>query len=85
MTTPSLDPKMLATLVCPETQQPVTLGSAELVAQMNQASNAGSLKNQAGHMIHGVVEHVLVRRDGKSAYLVIDGVPNLLAEERIDL
>lgn len=83
--TTQLDSHMLARLVCPETHQALTLSSPELVAKLNQASTAGSLKTHTGQMIHGAIEHVLVRDDGKCAYVVIDGVPNLLAEDRIDL
>lgn len=81
----SVDARMLARLVCPDTRQPMTLATDELVARLNQASAAGSLKNHAGHMIHEAIDQVLVRADGKGAYLVIDGVPNLLSDERIDL
>lgn len=80
-----LDPKMLARVVCPETHQPVALASDELVARLNLASTEGSLKNHAGHMVNGAIEQALVRQDGKCAYLVMDGVPSLLVDERIDL
>lgn len=81
----ALDSKMLARIVCPETHQPVTLATAEVVARLNQASTEGSLKNHAGHMVNGLIEHALVRQDGKCAYLVMDGVPSMLVDERIDL
>ncbi len=85
MTSSSLDARLLSALVCPETQQSVALASAELVAQLNAKSHAGSLKTHAGNMVHGDVEHALLRADGKCAYLVVDGVPNMLVDERIDL
>ena len=85
MTTRPLDARMLATLVCPDTHQPITLATDDLLARLNQASVAGSLKNHAGHMIHDSIDAVLVRADGKGAYLVVDGVPHLLSDERIDL
>lgn len=81
----NLDPQMLARLVCPETHRPVAFAPAELVGRLNQASTAGSLKNHGGHMVHGAIDGALVRDDGKCAYLVVDGVPNMLIDERIDL
>jgi len=85
MTTRPLDEKMLARLVCPETHQPLTLAGDDLVAQLNRARTDGSLKTHGGQMIHDPIEQVLVRVDGKGAYVVTDGVPNLLADERVDL
>ncbi len=81
----ALDSKMLARVVCPETHQPVVLASAELVARLNKASTDGSLKTHAGQLVNGVIEQALVRQDGKCAYLVMDGVPSMLIDERIDL
>lgn len=81
----TLDPKMLAQLVCPETRQPLTVANDDLLAELTTARTAGSLKNHAGHMVNELFEQVLVRTDGKAAYLVVDGVPSLLSDERIDL
>jgi len=82
---PSLDPQMLERLVCPETRQALKTAPADLVVRFNQESTAGSLKTRAGNMVHGVIEAALLRADGKCAFLVVDGVPNLLTDERIDL
>ena len=81
----TLDSSMLTRLVCPETRQPVRLAGAELVASLNLAAAEGRLKTHGGQMVHGAIEQVLVREDGRCAYMVLEGVPCMLIDERIDL
>lgn len=81
----SLDPQMLGRVVCPETHQPLKSAPADLVARFRQAAATGSLKTRGGNMVHGAIDDALIRDDGKCAFLVVDGVPNLLTDERVDL
>ena len=42
---------LLEILVCPETKQPVSLASAELLARLRRDAEAGSLRNRGGQPV----------------------------------
>ena len=77
--------ELLEILVCPETKQPVTPAGVELIAQINQQIEAGSLRNRGGGTVSKAVEEGLLREDGKILYVVDDGIPVMLIEESIEL
>ena len=80
----TLDPKLLEILACPENHTPVALADAALLQQLNERATAGALRNRKGDAV-AKVEAALVRDDGKCVYLIEDGIPNMLIDERIDL
>ena len=81
----AIDQELLDILVCPETHQPVKLADADLLESINNRIKANALKNHQGELVTKTVEEALVREDGKCAYLVDDGIPNMLIDERVDL
>jgi len=81
----SIDPELLEILVCPETHQPVKPANPELLAALNVRIKGGGVKNHQGDAVSKPVEEALVREDGKCLYLIEDGIPNMLIDERIDL
>ena len=70
--------------MCPETHQPLAMAAEELLASVN-AKVGGGLKNRQGDAVKGAVIEGLIREDGKALYVIEDGIPNLLVDERIDL
>ena len=80
-----IDPELLEILVCPETHQPVKPADNTLLESVNARIKAGALKNHQGEAISKPIEEGLVREDGKCLYLVEDGIPNMLIDERVDL
>lgn len=80
-----IDPELLEILVCPETHQPVKPADNTLLESVNARIKAGSLKNHQGEAISKPIDEGLVREDGKCLYLVEDGIPNMLIDERVDL
>jgi uncharacterized protein YbaR (Trm112 family) len=62
-----IDEALLALLRCPQTQQPLTLAPAELLAGRT---------DRGGHAL----ESALLRADGAVLYPIRDGIPVLLAE-----
>ena len=80
-----IDPELLAILVCPENHQPVRPAEEELLARLNERVAAGEVRTRAGQAVESPVREALVREDGKCLYVVEDGIPNMLIEERIDL
>lgn len=80
-----IDQELLDILVCPETHQPVKMADAELIASVNGRIKAGGLKNHQGTVLSDAIAEGLVREDGKCLYVIDDGIPNMLIDERIDL
>ena len=81
----AIDQELLDILVCPETHQPVKLADEATLASLNGRIKANALKNHQGQLVTKPVEEALIREDGKCVYLVDDGIPNMLIDERIDL
>jgi uncharacterized protein YbaR (Trm112 family) len=77
--------ELLEILVCPETKQPVSLASEEVLAQLNEKVATGTLRNRGGDAVEKPIAEGLVREDGKILYPVDDGIPVMLIEESIEL
>ncbi len=80
-----IDEKLLEILVCPETHQRVSPAERSLIDTLNGKVSAGALRNRQGQAVSRPIEEGLVREDGGCVYVVEDGIPNMLIEERIDL
>jgi len=76
---------LLDILVCPETKQPVSPASDELLGRLNEQIDAGTLRNRGGEPVTTRIEEGLCREDGKIVYIVDDGIPVMLIEESIEL
>ena len=76
---------LLDILVCPETKQPVTPASDELLAQINAQIEAGKLRNRGGDTVSSSITEGLLREDGQILYVVDDGIPVMLIEESIQV
>ena len=80
-----VNPELLEILVCPETKQPVTPASAEVLARLNAEIEAGSLRNRGGEPVSKPLAEGLLREDGKILYPVDDDIPVMLIEESIEV
>jgi uncharacterized protein YbaR (Trm112 family) len=80
-----IDQELLDILVCPETHQKVAMADGDLIAGLNGRIKAGGVKNHQGNAVTEPVAEGLVREDGKCLYVIDDGIPNMLIDERIDL
>jgi len=80
-----LNPELLALLVCPETQQDVTLARPDEIARINAAIGQGQLHTAAGATVDQPVEAALIRTDRRVAYPIRDGIPVMLVSEGLDL
>ena len=78
-----LDFKLLSILCCPETREPLSEAGEDCIALLNNAIEAGSLKNVAGEAITERLTEALVTPDGSRVYAVREGIPVLLADEAI--
>ena len=78
-----MDQKLLEVLVCPVTKQKLQFGKSEQVQQLNKQISRGSVKTIGGSLVCRQIEGALVREDGLVAYCIVDGIPNMLAEDGI--
>ena len=84
-TATAVDPELLAILRCPESLQPVRLADDSTIRRLQEQARQGNLKNLQGGIIVPDFEALLVREDGKRAYLVRDGIPVMLIDEAVAL
>lgn len=80
-----VDPELLEILVCPENKTPVALADDALVAKINAAIEAGTLKNRGGELVDAKVDGGLVREDQAYVYPIRDDIPIMLIDEAIAL
>jgi len=80
-----INPELIAILVCPETKQPLSVATAEILDRVNKAVEEGSLRNQGDDGVKDRIEEGLVREDGKVMYPVRDDIPVMLLDEAIRL
>lgn len=77
--------ELLDILVCPETKQPVSPASREVLAKLADDIRAGRVRNRGGTQLGEPPTEGLVREDGKVLYPVDDDIPVMLIEESIEL
>lgn len=77
--------ELLEILVCPDNRTPVHPADEALVARLNAAIDAGTVKNRAGEAVTDRADSGLVREDGAFLYVVRDDIPVMLKDEAIPL
>jgi len=77
--------ELLDILVCPENRTPVHPADDALMARLNAAIDAGTVKNRAGETVNDRADGGLVREDGACLYVIRDDIPIMLIDEAIPL
>lgn len=80
----AIDPDFLASLICPENHEPLSVADEGLVGRVNKAIGSG-LKDKGGEAVQGPIDGGLVRADGKVLYPIRNEIPNLLVDAGIGL
>lgn len=80
-----VDEELLKILVCPENKTPVRVAETDLVARINAAIGAGTLKSRGGEVVDTPIDGGLVREDGAYLYLIREDIPVMLIDEAIPL
>jgi len=70
--------------VCPETHAPVRRATDEELVALREALGSGKAKRRDGGEVPEF-EGAWMREDGDVAYLVIEGIPNFLVDERLEI
>lgn len=81
----AINRELLDILACPETKTPVSLADDALIAKLNAAIAAGTLKNRAGEKVAEKIDGGLVREDHKYLYPIREDIPIMLIDEGIPL
>ena len=81
----SIDPDLLAILVCPETRQPLSVADGALLGRLNAAVAAGDLKTRAGEGVAEEIAEGLLREDGQVLYPIRQSIPVMLIDESIEV
>ena len=81
----SVDKDLLAILCCPETKQPVSLASTDLLEKLNDAVRKGNLRNTGKLPVTDELDGGLVRSDLKIVYPIRENIPVMLIEDGIPL
>jgi uncharacterized protein YbaR (Trm112 family) len=78
-------PELLAILADPETKGPVRLATAGELARLKEAVGAGRARRHDGKAAEASFEAAFVSQQGAVAYVVEEGIPVFLVDERLDL
>jgi len=77
--------ELLALLRCPESRQPLTVATPELIARLEALRATGSLRDRAGNPYSVPIESGLVTADGSYFYPIRDEIPVMITGDAIDL
>ena len=80
-----MDDKLLEIICCPETHQPLRRADVELVTNLNQRIEAGTLFDRVEEKVGQKIDGGLFREDGKILYPIRQNIPTLLIEQGIPL
>ena len=80
-----MDDKLLEIICCPETHQPLRRADVELVTNLNQCIEAGTLFDRVEEKVGQKIDGGLLREDGKILYPIRQNIPTLLIEQGIPL
>ena len=80
-----MDDSLLEIICCPETHQPLRYADAELITDLNQRIEAGTLLDRVEEKVGQTIDGGLLREDGKILYPIRQNIPTLLIEQGIPL
>ena len=78
------EPK-LPNFVCPETREAVSLASASQLDALRSAIEGGKVRRADGGSVPTTFDGAYLTSRGHRAYVVIDGIPNFIIEERLEI
>jgi uncharacterized protein YbaR (Trm112 family) len=82
---PTLSPELLELLADPETHEPLVLANESELAALRQAVASGTARRRGAQQVDAKFDGALLSQKKRVAYLIEDGIPNLLIDERLEL
>ncbi len=80
-----MDEKLLEIMCCPETHQPLTWADAELINDLNNRIQSGTLVDRVNENVTKPIDGGLIREDGKILFPVRQDIPIMLIDQGIPL
>ena len=80
-----LDADLVSILVCPDSGVRLRIASTQEVTEINQLIEKEKVVSRGGNVLTKTVHMLLVTVDGRRAFQVQDGIPNMLIDDSIDL
>ena len=80
-----MDEKLLEIMCCPETHQPLTRADAELINDLNNRIQAGTLVDRVDEKVTELIDGGLIREDGKILFPIRQDIPVMLIDQGIPL
>ena len=78
-----IDEALLGLIVCPDTKDELRLAPETVTSKVNRLIEAAKLDFVNGNKVNKRVDQLLIRQDGKVAYGIYEGIPNLILEDGI--
>ena len=78
-----IDEALLGLIVCPDTKDELRLATETVTSKVNRLIEAAKLDFVNGNKVNKKVDQLLIRQDGKVAYGIYEGIPNLILEDGI--
>jgi len=83
--TPDVPDELLSLLADPETHEAVTRASEAQLAAIREALANDKARRHDGQPAPEKIEGAFLAQGGRVAYLIVDGIPDFLIDDRIDL
>jgi uncharacterized protein YbaR (Trm112 family) len=80
-----MDEKLLEIMCCPETHQPLAKAGVELIDDLNQRIQAGTLVDRVDEKVTEPIDGGLIREDGKIMFPIRQDIPVMLIDQGIPL
>ncbi|HJN88891.1 MAG TPA: Trm112 family protein [Verrucomicrobiota bacterium] len=80
-----MDEKLLEIMCCPETHQPLAKAGVELIDDLNQRIQAGTLVDRVDEKVTEPIDGGLIREDGKILFPIRQDIPVMLIDQGIPL
>ncbi|HJO08480.1 MAG TPA: Trm112 family protein [Verrucomicrobiota bacterium] len=80
-----MDEKLLEIMCCPETHQPLAKAGTELIDDLNQRIQAGTLVDRVDEKVTESIDGGLIREDGNILFPIRQDIPVMLIDQGIPL
>lgn len=80
-----ITPDILPILRCPADGSQLTLATEDVLARINEAIAAGTVRDQLDETVTAAIDGGLINAAANRLYPIRDGIPTLIVDEAISL